>query len=130
MSAPSGQMRTTQSRVRGLGSAKEGVAHWWAQRLTAVALIPLVIWYVISLVSLVGADRDRVVEWMASPFVAIASVLLIGATLYHGQLGIQVVIEDYVHGPRKKLVLLVLSKFAAVALGTCAAFAVLKIAFG
>lgn len=121
-------MRTEQSRVHGLGSAKEGVSHWWAQRLTAVALIPLVIWYVISLVSLVGADRDRVVEWLGSPFVAIASLLLIGAVVHHGQLGIQVVIEDYVHG-RTKLVLQVLNKFAAVVLTAAAAFAVLRIAF-
>jgi len=124
-----GGMRTEQSRVRGLGSAKEGVSHWWAQRLTAVALIPLVVWYVISLVSLVGADRDRVVEWLGSPFVAIASLLLIGAVLHHGQLGIQVVIEDYAHGHRTKLVLQVLNKFAAIVLGAAAAFAVLRIAF-
>jgi succinate dehydrogenase / fumarate reductase membrane anchor subunit len=122
-------MRTEQSRVRGLGSAKEGVAHWWAQRLTAVALIPLVIWYVISLISLIGADRDRIVEWIHSPFVAICSLLLIGAVLYHGSLGMQVVIEDYVHGSRTKTVLQVLNKFAAVVLGVIAAFAVLKIAF-
>ena len=122
-------MRSVQSRVRGLGSAKEGTAHWWAQRLTAVALVPLVIWYVVSLVSLAGADHDRVVEWLQSPFVAIASLLLIAVTLHHGQLGVQVVIEDYVHAPKTKTVLLVLNKFAALVLGACAAFAVLKVAF-
>ena len=67
-------MSSPMSRVRGLGSAKEGAAHWWAQRVTAIALVPLVIWYAVSLVTLIGADRDRVVEWLQSPVAAIASI--------------------------------------------------------
>ena len=117
------------SRVRGLGSAKEGTEQWWLQRLTAIALVPLVIWYVISLVTLIGADREAVVAWLQSPFAAIASVLLIVATFHHGQLGIQVVIEDYVHTPWLKTTLLLLNKFGAIVLGATAIFAVLKIAF-
>lgn len=117
------------SRVRGLGSAKDGTHHWWLQRLTAIALVPLVIWYAISLVTLIGADRDRVVEWLQSPFAAIASVLLIIAVFHHAQLGLQVVIEDYVHKTWAKTTLVVLNKFAAVALGATAIFSVLKIAF-
>lgn len=122
-------MQNPLSRIRGLGSARSGVEHWWMQRLTAVALVPLLIWYVIALVSLVGADRDAVVEWLQAPFPAIASVLLIVATFHHAQLGIQVVIEDYVHSPWAKNTLLLLTKFAAVVLGATAIFAVLKIAF-
>lgn len=122
-------MENPLSRVRGLGSAKEGTEHWWLQRLTAIALVPLVVWYVISLVTLIGADRDAVVAWLQSPFSAIASVLLIIATFHHGQLGIQVVIEDYVHTPWLKTTLLLLNKFAAIVLGATAIFAVLKIAF-
>ena len=122
-------MRNPMSRVRGLGSAKEGVEHWWVLRITSVALVPLVIWYVISLISLVGADRDAVVEWLRSPFAAIASVLLIVVTFHHAQLGAQVVIEDYVHKPWQKNALLLISKFAAAVLGATAVFAVLKIAF-
>ena len=117
------------SRVRGLGSAKEGVEHWWVQRVTAVALVPLLVWYVVSLVSLIGADHDRVVEWLQSPFVAVASVLLIIALFHHAQLGVQVVIEDYVHKPGRKTLLLLVNKFAAAVLGATAVFAVLKIAF-
>lgn len=122
-------MRNPMSRVRGLGSAKEGVEHWWLLRLTSVALVPLVIWYVISLVSLVGADRDAVVEWLQSPFAAVASVLLIVVTFHHAQLGAQVVIEDYVHKPLTKTALLLINKFAAAVLGATAIFAVLKVAF-
>jgi succinate dehydrogenase / fumarate reductase membrane anchor subunit len=123
-------MRSPLSRVRGLGSAKEGVEHWWVLRVTAVALVPLVIWYVISLLTLVGAGRDAVLEWLGSPFPAIASVLLIVATFHHAQLGAQVVIEDYVHTPWLKTTLLLINKFAAAVLGATAIFAVLKVAFG
>jgi succinate dehydrogenase / fumarate reductase membrane anchor subunit len=89
--------RTPLGRVRGLGSAKEGVAHWWAQRLTALALIPLTLWFVISVVQMIGADPPQVVEWIGSPVTAILLIVLIGATFHHAQLGVQVVIEDYVH---------------------------------
>ncbi|MEZ5669329.1 MAG: succinate dehydrogenase, hydrophobic membrane anchor protein [Alphaproteobacteria bacterium] len=122
-------MQNPLSRVRGLGSAKEGTAHWWAQRVTAIALVPLVVWYVASLVTLIGADRARVVEWLQSPFAAIASVLLILAVFHHAQLGLQVVIEDYVHKSWTKHTLLLLAKFGSAVLAATAIFAVLKIAF-
>ncbi len=125
----SNSMRTPIGRVRGLGSAKEGVEHWWLQRLTAIALVPLVIWYVISLIAHAGAERGDVQEWLANPFSAIASVLLIVATMWHAQLGLQVVIEDYVHSEWKKITLLVLNKFASIVLAAIAIFAVLRIAF-
>lgn len=123
-------MRTPLGRVRGLGSAKEGVHHWWMQRLTAVALVPLTLWFVVSVAGLAGMSHAEAVEWIGSPSVAITLVLLIVATFYHAQLGVQVVIEDYVHNEPVKLASLVALKFTAIILAVAATFAVLKIAFG
>ncbi|HEX3974504.1 MAG TPA: succinate dehydrogenase, hydrophobic membrane anchor protein [Stellaceae bacterium] len=123
------RLQSPLGRVMGLGSAKEGVAHWWAQRLTAVALIPLLIWFVIEIISLTGAPRADVVAWLHSPFVAITMVLLLIATFYHMALGIQVVVEDYVHSEWSKITLLMLNKFVAFALAAAGIFAVLRIAF-
>jgi succinate dehydrogenase / fumarate reductase, membrane anchor subunit len=120
-------LRSDFARVRGLGSAKEGVAHWWAQRVTAVALVPLVLWFVASLVHLVGASHAAVVDWIASPVPAILLVLLITATFHHAQLGLQVVIEDYVHGEGKKIALILLVKGLAILLAVTALFAVFRI---
>lgn len=122
-------MRTPISRVRGLGSAKEGANHWWMQRLTAIALIPLTIWFVVSLIFLGSADHATVSAWLATPLSAVLMLLLIVATFYHLQLGLQVVIEDYVHGEAAKMICLIGVKLASVALGVAAAFAVLKVAF-
>jgi len=121
-------LRSDLGRVRGLGSAKEGVAHWWAQRVTAVALVPLSLWLVGSLAALAGAEVAAVRGWIASPVVAITLVLLIGVTMHHMQLGMQVVIEDYVHTEWAKVSGIVLVKFAAVVLAAAGIFAVLKIA--
>jgi len=123
-------MRSTLGRVRHLGSAKEGVHHWWMQRLTALALVPLTLWFVVSVASMAGMDHAAATAWIASPSVAIALVLLIGATFYHAQLGVQVVVEDYIHNEGLKLAVLVLVKFASIILSVAAIFAVLKIAFG
>ena len=90
--------RTPLARARGLGSAKEGVHHWWIQRLTAIALIPLVVWFAISLVMLSGADYAVVRAWIGSPLVMVLLILTIGVGLHHGQLGMQVVWEDYTDG--------------------------------
>ena len=122
--------RTPIGRARGLGSAKEGVAHWWAQRLTALALVPLVLWFVISVVSHVGAGRAAVLDWLQSPIPAGLMILLIVATFHHAQLGVQVVIEDYVHNEAAKLASIILVKFAALVLGLAAVLAVLSIVFG
>jgi len=122
-------MRTPLGRVRGLGSAKEGVGHWWTQRLTAVALVPLLVWFVASLVQLAGADYAHVVAWIAQPVVAILLSLLFIAGFYHLALGLQVVIEDYVHGEPARIVSLVVVKFGCWALAAAAIFSVLKIAF-
>jgi succinate dehydrogenase / fumarate reductase membrane anchor subunit len=122
-------LRSPLGRALGLGSAKEGVAHWWAQRVTAVALIPLVLWFVAALVALTGADRSMVVAWLREPFPAIVTVLLLIAGLYHMSLGIQVVIEDYIHNEATKISAIVLNKLLAFAIAAAGIFAVLRIAF-
>ena len=123
-------LRTPLARARGLGSARDGLHHWWAQRLTAIALIPLVVWFAISLVMLSGADYDIARAWIGSPLVMVLLILTIGIGLHHGQLGIQVVIEDYVHGDGWKLALIVAVRFIAVVFGLAAVVAILRIGLG
>ena len=123
-------LRSPLNRARGLGSAKSGVHHFWMQRLTAVALIPLVIWFAVSLVMLSGADYGMARSWLSSPFVMVLLILTICIGLYHGQLGIQVVIEDYVHHEGVKLALIVAVKFIAVFFGLAAIVASMRIGFG
>lgn len=123
-------MRSPLARVRGLGSAKEGAGHWWAQRLTAVALVPLIIWFVASVCAMTGADYGAVRDWIANPLVAVLLVLLAIAVFHHAQLGLQVVIEDYVHSEGLKIASIVLVKFAALALGVASVLSILKISLG
>ena len=123
-------LRTPLARARGLGSARVGVHHWWAQRLTAIALIPLVVWFAISLVMMSGADYGAVRAWIGSPVVMVLLILTIAIGLHHGQLGLQVVIEDYVHGDGFKLALIVAVRFIAVLFGLAAIVAVLRIGLG
>ena len=123
-------LRTPLARARGLGSARVGVHHWWAQRLTAIALIPLVVWFAISLVMMSGADYGAVRAWIGSPVVMVLLILTIAIGLHHGQLGLQVVIEDYVHGDGSKLALIVAVRFIAVLFGLAAIVAVLRIGLG
>ena len=121
--------RTPLARARGLGSAKEGVHHWWAQRLTAIALIPLVVWFAISLVMLSGAEFNVVRAWIGSPLVMVMLILTIGIGLHHGQLGLQVVWEDYTEGALR-VVMIVVTRFLAVLFGLAAIVSVLRIGFG
>lgn len=123
-------LRTPLSRARGLGSAKQGVHHWWAQRITAVALIPLVAWFAISLIMMSGADYAVVRAWIGSPVVMVLLTLTIVIGLHHGQLGMQEVVEDYVHGEGLRLALIVLLRFIAVFFGLAAIVAILRIGFG
>ena len=118
------------ARVRGLGSAKEGTHHWIAQRMTAVALIPLTLWFVISLIGLIGADLAAVKDWLSSPFNAVMMILTLIAGFHHAQLGLQVVIEDYIHGEGCKIAALWFVKGAAFFFGAAAVFSVVKLALG
>jgi succinate dehydrogenase / fumarate reductase membrane anchor subunit len=121
-------IRTPLGRVRGLGSAKAGVEHFWHQRLTAVALVPLTLWFVWSVARYAGAPYAEVLEFLHNPFNAALMLLFVVAGLYHMALGLQVVIEDYVHAEGAKLALVLLTKFAAFAAGTLCVVAVLRIA--
>ncbi len=122
-------MRTQLGRVRGLGAAHGGTRHWWAERLTAIALVPLTLWFVASLLHLIGAPRAAVGNWMAHPINAALLAALVIATFHHAQLGLQVVVDDYVHHDRVRMVLLLLIKGAAALLGLLALYAVVKLAF-
>lgn len=122
--------RSDLGRVRGLGSAKEGVHHWWMQRVSATALVPLSLWFVIELVAHMGADYAAMRAWLASPVTFGLMALTVGITFYHAQLGLQVVIEDYVHGEGLKLAAILAVKFACALLALAAIVALLIIAFG
>ena len=122
-------LRSPLGRVVGLGSAKEGVEHWWQQRLTAIALVPLTLWFVVALLGHLGGDHAQAVQWIGSPVPAILLVLLIGTTFYHAALGVQVVIEDYVHEEWLKLTALVLLRLVCFLLAVAGIFAVLRLAF-
>ena len=121
-------MRTDLGRVRGLGTAKEGVHHWWMQRLTAIALIPLTLWFIISIATLNNASYTETVNWLSIPLVSIFMILLVSATLYHALLGVQVVVEDYIHQEGLKFLLLIGLKFIFLVLGVVSIFSLLKIA--
>ncbi len=121
-------MRSPLGRAVGLGSAKEGVEHWWLQRITAVALVPLSLWFVIAIIRLVGADVDSVRDWVGNPLPAIVLVLLLIATFYHASLGLQVVIEDYVHAELVKVGLVIIVRLACFAIAVAGIFAVLSMA--
>jgi len=123
-------MRTPLSQVRGLGSAKEGTDHFWKQRLTGVANIPLTIFFVFLVVSMIGAGHEQAAEMIASPFVAILLLMMIVSGLYHMRLGMQTIIEDYIHGEGMKIVAVMANTFFTVAIGAASIFAVLKISFG
>jgi succinate dehydrogenase / fumarate reductase, membrane anchor subunit len=120
---------TDLGRVRGLGAAKDGVHHWWLQRVTAIANIVLVLWFIFSLVRLPALDYSSVTLWLRQPVAAVPMLLLIVSVFWHFRLGVQVLIEDYVHGPARIIAMLALS-FYTLAGAAAAVFAVFKIALG
>jgi succinate dehydrogenase / fumarate reductase membrane anchor subunit len=116
--------------ARGLGSAKSGTAHWWAQRVSAIALIPLSLWFAGSVLHLALADYVVVITWLHTPWVAVLLSLFLVTLLYHGYLGVQVVVEDYVHAEWLKITSLLGLKFLCILLAAAGVFTALRIAFG
>ena len=122
--------RSPLARAQGLGSAKEGISHWWMTRLTAVALIPLVAWVLFGLVHLAGADYLQVRSWVAHPVNSVALICLMLALAYHSSLGVHVVTEDYVRRQWLRRIIIVIVYFLKVLIAVTAIFAILKIALG
>ncbi len=123
-------LRSPLGKVLGAGSAKQGVHHWWVQRLTSVALVPLSIWFAISLLSLPSFDHATVVAWMAQSSTALLLIIFVLVGAWHSQLGVRVVVEDYVHGAGARTVTLVVLMFAHVLLAAAGVVAVLRVALG
>ncbi len=123
-------MKTPLKRVRGLGSAKSGTDHFWKQRLTALAGVPLTIVMVAVAIALVGKDATAAKAVVSHPLVAIPVILFFVSTMIHMRIGMQVIIEDYVHEEGPKVLLLALNTFFSIAVGLAGIFAVLKLSFG
>lgn len=123
-------LRSPIGRVLGLGAAGEGVAHWWTQRVTAVALVLLGLWFVCALIGLPDRGYETVTGWMAVPVNAVLLSLLVGTVVYHSRLGVQVVVEDYVSHHGAKIVTLLVLQFIHYVLGALGIFSVLRVAFG
>ena len=123
-------MRSPLGRVLGTGSAHDGVRHWWMQRLTSIALVPLTVWFVVSLLALPSLGYGTVIAWMSQSWTALLLILLVLTAAWHSQLGVRVVVEDYIHGAGARTLTLVLIGFAHVLLAAAGVFAILKVAFG
>jgi succinate dehydrogenase / fumarate reductase membrane anchor subunit len=123
-------MRSPIARVRGLGPAREGVGHWTRQRLTAISNLLLVLWFVFSAMALAGADYVEVRAWLASPLSASLMILLVLSIVYHARLGVQVVIEDYVHHEGARIASLAALTLIAFGLAVACIVAVLKVSIG
>lgn len=124
------QLRSPFNRARGLGSAREGFGHWWMQRITAVALVPLALWFAASLIARARNEYGGVVLWLRTPPTTVLMVLLLIALFYHTALGLQVVVEDYVHTDRIKMPTVVLIHLGCFALAVAGIIATLRIALG
>ena len=122
------RMETPLGRVRGLGSARSGARHWWTERLSSVATLLLFVWFIASLIRLPNLGHETVTQWLRDPLAAVPMLLLIAATFYHLKLGLQVVLEDYVHEEGNKLFAVVLLNFLVILGVGLALFAVLKMA--
>ena len=114
--------------VKGLGSSGEGSHHWWSQRMTAFVLIPLTVWFVISIIQYADSSFDEVIQWVEQPWVAVLLIIYLSSMFMHAYLGLQVVIEDYIHGEGLKMVSLLVTKGVLLLAGIGSIFAVLRIA--
>jgi len=123
-------LRSPLGRVLGQGAARQGVRHWWQQRLTSLALVPLTVWFVVSLLMLPSLGYGTLIAWMSQSWTALLLILLVLVAVWHSQLGLRVVVEDYVHEAGARTLTLVLIGFAHVLLAGAGTFAVLKVAFG
>ena len=123
-------LRSPLGKVLGLGTAKDGTEHWWGQRVSSVALTLLGLWFIVCLLRLPGFEQAVVVEFLGTPLNAILMALLCATLAYHSYLGVQVVLEDYVHAPGLKVVSLVASRFAHIFVAVASIYAVLKIGLG
>ncbi len=121
---------TDLARARGLGASHTGTEHWWAQRLTSIALVPLSLWFIFSLVRLAGADYATVKTWLSQPLSATLAILLVAITFHHAAAGMEVIFEDYIHTKPAKLVTIIVVKFAAVVGAVICILSVLKLALG
>ncbi len=121
------QYRTETKRVKGLGTAKHGFGHWWMQRLSAVLMVPLGIWFVVSLMTMESLAPDALMQWLHNPIPALLMALWTITVVYHASLGLQVIIEDYVHGKAMALTLLTLVKFAMFAMVVATFFSLFKL---
>ena len=117
-------------QVLGTGSAKSGVEHWWLQRLTSLALVPLTVWFVVSLLALPSLEHDTVIAWMRHSWTTLPLIFLLLVGAWHSQLGLRVIVEDYVHDAGSRTVTLVLLAFVNVLAAAAGVFAILTVAFG
>ncbi|HEY1874486.1 MAG TPA: succinate dehydrogenase, hydrophobic membrane anchor protein [Steroidobacteraceae bacterium] len=123
-------LRSPLGRVLGTGAAHDGVRHWWLQRLTSIALVPLTVWFVVSLLALPSLGYSTLVAWMSQSSTALLLILLVLTAAWHSQLGVRVVVDDYVHGAGARTLTLVVIAFAHVLLAAAGVFAILRVAFG
>ena len=122
-------LRTPLGRVRGLGSAKSGTHHWWMMRVTSLALLPLTLWFIVSMIRLAEASYLDTLLWIAAPVNAVLMLVLIGLTFHHMAAGLQVIIEDYVRNEFRRMAVILLVKAVSLLLAIVAGFSVLRIAF-
>jgi len=122
-------LRSPLGRVRGMGSARSGTHHWWMQRVTSVALLPLTLWFVVSMISLAGTSYLETLLWIAQPMNAVLMLVLVGLTFHHMAAGLQTVVEDYVRAEFRRMAMILIIKAACLLMALACAFAVLRIAF-